>query len=483
MKRIICRADGNEHTGLGHLYRMFALYEMYKEHFEMVFVTRADTTGSVIPGHYKVEIIPTEVKIEDEHEFFLKNFPAEETIIIADGYQFTSAYQFKIKEAGYYLVYVDDLTSEKMFADIVINHSPHVTEQHFKTNGSTKFSLGTRFAILRPSFLEAAGQPKELNELNKAFICFGGADMYDLTLATVQALLEFSQVAEIHAILGGAYKHNEIYKLAEQQDNIFLYQNVNEDRLIEIMKNCNFGIAPSSTILYELCCVKMPLISGFFVDNQKYIYQGFSEDGLILGCEDFSEYGKDDFKLKIKELFERNDLQEMINSQARLFDKNIKKRFLGMLAQVSFREATSADSKLLFNWTNDALVRKQSYSSEKIEFESHDRWFRSKIEDVNQLFLIAKVGEKEAGLVRYSIEDNNAVVGISVSSEFRGMGLAPKFLSESAKYYFKTNALPIFAYIKKENIASIKSFEKAGYKFLKEEVVKGFDSKIYQLSK
>ena len=62
--RIICRADGNANTGLGHLYRMFALYEMYKGAYEMVFVTKADSSAQVIPSTYNVKIIPNEINLE-----------------------------------------------------------------------------------------------------------------------------------------------------------------------------------------------------------------------------------------------------------------------------------------------------------------------------------------------------------------------------------------------------------------------------------
>ena len=56
-------------------------------------------------------------------------------------------------------------------------------------------------------------------------------------------------------------------------------------------------------------------------------------------------------------------------------------------------------------------------------------------------------------------------------------------LDIGAKDYFKINELPIFASIKKENIASIKSFKKAGYNFLKEEEINGVESVVYQLKR
>ena len=56
-------------------------------------------------------------------------------------------------------------------------------------------------------------------------------------------------------------------------------------------------------------------------------------------------------------------------------------------------------------------------------------------------------------------------------------------ISNAAKYYFKTNSSPIFAYIKKSNKASIHSFKRAGYAFLRQEEIKGHPSVVYQLQK
>ena len=249
------------------------------------------------------------------------------------------------------------------------------------------------------------------------------------------------------------------------------------------MQKCHFAIVPASTILYEICCVKMPVLSGYFVANQKNIYQAFKEEHVIHPGGDFSEYTVNDFSTAIKAILKLSNYDLFIENQTKLFDSKIKQRFLNLLLPVDFREATIHDSKLIFDWSNDDLVRQNSYNSEPLIFENHNTWFVEQLKDNKQLFLIALVDNSEAGLVRFTLKEEHAVVGISISKEFRGKQLASRFLIASAKIYFKTNALPIFAYIKKANIASIKSFENAGYKFLKATTLKGHESVIYQLEK
>ena len=204
-KEILFRADGNSEIGLGHLYRLFSLIEMLKEHFKFTFVSSETSTVNIIPNSYQLKIIPSQITIKEEPEWISKEFDKNNTLLIADGYQFNSSYQRKIKEKGFKFVYIDDLASEHMFADLIINHSPNITSQIYSAEPYTKFALGTKYALLRPTFLDLIAKEKTVQKIDKAFVCFGGADPYNLTLKATKALLKTPQVKKIDIVLGGAY--------------------------------------------------------------------------------------------------------------------------------------------------------------------------------------------------------------------------------------------------------------------------------------
>lgn len=94
-KKIVFRADGNKNTGLGHLYRIFALIEMVKEEFDFVFVSKQNSTLKIIPDNYKLKTFPEFFSGEEEIEWLSKNFPSADYKIVADGYQFDANYQKK----------------------------------------------------------------------------------------------------------------------------------------------------------------------------------------------------------------------------------------------------------------------------------------------------------------------------------------------------------------------------------------------------
>ncbi|MEO1032357.1 MAG: UDP-2,4-diacetamido-2,4,6-trideoxy-beta-L-altropyranose hydrolase [Bacteroidota bacterium] len=335
-KTIIFRADGNSSTGLGHLYRLFSLVEIVRTNYDFVFVTKTSSIQQVIPSHYKKKTIVETISIDKEPFWFTKNFSPEHHIIIADGYQFDSSYQKKIKKEGFKLIYVDDLATEHMFADVVINHSPFLNEKHYSKESYTRLALGTQYALLRPSFIkEAKLLPRKINNIDSVFVCFGGSDPYNLTFKAVSALLEIDNFKKISIILGAAYKFQDIFELKQQNaSRIEIHQSLSENDLLDTMKKCNLAIVPASTILFEICCVKIPTISGFYVDNQEFIYKGFLDKRAIFEAGNMAKFESANFKSIVKEIISKNSFEIYLNKQKQLFDDKITERHLNLISEL-----------------------------------------------------------------------------------------------------------------------------------------------------
>ncbi len=482
MKKILFRADGDASTGLGHLYRIFALFEIYKKRYTCVLVTR-ETSRSFVPAEMPSVILPSGLKTMEEPEWLEHIYDPSEYWIVADGYQFNGSWQKAVKKAAFKLMYVDDMHVEHMYADLVVNHAMNVSTESYRTEFYTRLALGPAYAILRPPFLEAAKAHREIIDISKAFVCFGGADTYDLTLKAVKALMSFELVKEIDVVVGAAYLHEEIFDLAKKNSLVHVFRNLSGRDLAKLMKSCDFAIAPSSTILYELCSIKMPVISGYYVENQKNIYEGCVKNNLVFPGGNFENFEIGDFKNRLKDFFAKNDWMTYVFAQAKMFDAGIEDRFLHLLEELNYRRAEQGDIKLVFDWSNEKLSRANSYFSDPIPFETHQVWFEKKLKDANCFIYIAEWEGKSVGMVRYEIGEDYTTVGVLVGAEFRGRGLAQRMLKETALVYFSTNAKPVHAFIKTSNLASVKNFQRAGYHLLKEEVVHGALSFVYKLNK
>lgn len=141
------------------------------------------------------------------------------------------------------------------------------------------------------------------------------------------------------------------------------------------------------------------------------------------------------------------------------------------------------DLNLLYNWSNDRVVRSNSYDKSEISLVEHSQWFIRKVSESSALYLIAMINGKEAGIVRYEFDKDSTTVGVSIDQLFRGRNLASTMLRRTAIKYVEKICFPVLAFIKVENVASVKAFKSAGYKFYRKEVVKGANSYVYKLEK
>lgn len=133
---------------------------------------------------------------------------------------------------------------------------------------------------------------------------------------------------------------------------------------------------------------------------------------------------------------------------------------------VAIRDINITDKEITFDWANDKITRENSFNSQSITFEEHSTWFERKLNDKNATYYICEVNNKPASIVRFDKSEKQVVIGITIAPDFRGKKLATQFLQKTCKKYTKdTNENKIYAYIKNENKASIKSFEKAGFIF------------------
>ena len=106
---------------------------------------------------------------------------------------------------------------------------------------------------------------------------------------------------------------------------------MSEEDLIIVMRQCNFAIAPASTILFELSCIKMPILSGYYVDNQKMIYKGFLNNKTIYKADNMRKIEVSGFVNRIKTILNENSFNQQIKAQKTLFDDKIALRHLNSI--------------------------------------------------------------------------------------------------------------------------------------------------------
>lgn len=152
---------------------------------------------------------------------------------------------------------------------------------------------------------------------------------------------------------------------------------------------------------------------------------------------------------------------------------------------LSIRKLDEKDKQITFEWTNDPVTRRNSFNSEPILFDQHSKWFNSKFNDKFAYYFVCEVDSKPAGLVRFDYDHSEQafIIGISIDVKYRGRKLAITFLKKTCNKFIEFSNKPIIAYIKEDNIASVKAFENAGFKLKSEVIIHGNESFKYVYEK
>ncbi|MBO7355258.1 MAG: GNAT family N-acetyltransferase, partial [Lachnospiraceae bacterium] len=135
------------------------------------------------------------------------------------------------------------------------------------------------------------------------------------------------------------------------------------------------------------------------------------------------------------------------------------------VAGPALRKAVPEDMDLLFKWANDPEVRRNSFNSDPILYEEHCRWFEKMMSDPTQVQYILMAGDKPAGQIRFTLADDEALIGYSIAPGIRGLGLGKAMLELAAARIREDHpeVKKLIGRVKPENTGSGKCFEKSGY--------------------
>lgn len=139
-----------------------------------------------------------------------------------------------------------------------------------------------------------------------------------------------------------------------------------------------------------------------------------------------------------------------------------------IINQIKITRATIDDMLDLFELANDPEVRKNSFNQEKIDLETHKKWFNNRVDNDDFLLLVVRNGVNFIGSIRFEKDiDNKFIISIQIHKNFRGKGLGKKLLQNAIKKLHNHKENPIIiAKIKSNNLSSIKIFSDSNFKII-----------------
>lgn len=132
---------------------------------------------------------------------------------------------------------------------------------------------------------------------------------------------------------------------------------------------------------------------------------------------------------------------------------------------IYLRVADESDIDLIFQWANEPMVRKNSFSSRIITYEEHVQWYKKLLNNPCSRQYILICNEQPVGQARITAEGDTAEIGYSICVGQRSHGYGKELLHLITEQAWKDfpEISRVIGKIKPENTASLKAFADAGY--------------------
>ncbi|MBQ3035299.1 MAG: pseudaminic acid synthase [Lachnospiraceae bacterium] len=134
---------------------------------------------------------------------------------------------------------------------------------------------------------------------------------------------------------------------------------------------------------------------------------------------------------------------------------------------LELRPATMEDCQMIFEWANDAETRKQSFTVEKISWETHKVWYEDCLKRTDRELYVCYHADEAIGQYRVDfVNEEEVVVSYSIAPKYRKRGYGAEMLRAGESVIKKQfpAVRRVKAEVKKENTASQKMLLKNGYK-------------------
>lgn len=135
-----------------------------------------------------------------------------------------------------------------------------------------------------------------------------------------------------------------------------------------------------------------------------------------------------------------------------------------MKCNIYLRPVKEQDMELLLEWRNDEECRKNFFSSDIVDFDTHKAWFKKMLVNKNEYAYILIDNNIPIGQVRLSVNGTNANISYSIAKEYRGKGYGVDILRlVTEKAFNEMPNITLVGEVFDTNIASQQVFEKLGF--------------------
>jgi UDP-2,4-diacetamido-2,4,6-trideoxy-beta-L-altropyranose hydrolase len=392
--------------------------------------------------------------------------------LILDHYGIDQRWETLMRPHAKKILVIDDLADRDHNCDLLVDQNLYadMSERYYqRIPTSTKTLLGVQYVMLRSEFSEARKDVRvRKGNLRRLFIFFGGMDSTNFTLPVLNSLAKLKLLGiDVDVVIGAEHPTRDaIQNICREQAYTCHIQTKD---MAKLLLEADAAIGAGGSTTWERCCLGLPSLAFIVAPNQRALTVHANQLGLLKAAQ--ADICDSVALSKEIEDFMNEDTERQLMSDACLkaIDAKGTQRIIDQmnLAGIELRGATQGDSKLLFEWRNHPSIRAISINSDPIPWESHQQWFDKVLQDANRPLYIAEQAGTAVGVIRFEIDNTQAVVSLYLAPDKNGRGLGTQLLllGEQQLLQGRPEILKIVATVLEGNEASHRLFRRCGYQF------------------
>ncbi len=121
---------------------------------------------------------------------------------------------------------------------------------------------------------------------------------------------------------------------------------------------------------------------------------------------------------------------------------------------------------MLFDWRNHPSTRSSSFDKNELSLADHEKWFYNALNSNSIITYILEVEGTPVGAIRFDLEDRQvAKINYLIDPSQQGKGFGTEILDLGVKKIFQENLKikKVYGYVLRENLASLRIFEKLSF--------------------
>jgi UDP-2,4-diacetamido-2,4,6-trideoxy-beta-L-altropyranose hydrolase len=490
VSRIVFRTDASPAIGTGHLARCLVLAEALRDRGAEVCFVSADEKGLtekiLAPKNLPLLKLPAaghQAEDAENTSARLRDAGLQPDWLVVDHYRLGLKWEKSLRPLAGRIMVIEDLCDREHDCDLLL-------DQNLREDGATETARhrlpadcrvrsGPRYALLDKSFAEwrrkkEAREKQETRQdlspenegRTRLLISLGGSDPAGETFRVLEGVAPLTENIAVTVVAGaGNPRSRELAKRAAELGLDFRH---NIDNMAELLAQSDFAVGAGGISNWERCALGVPAIVVSLADNQESPTAALARAGAAIYLGRAGSFAPANYGAALTLLQASPWLRKSLADRARaLVDGRGAERIAEILCPlpISLRRAGKEDRDRLLAWRNHEENRRFSFSTATIDPETHNNWFAHTLAYPGRVLLIGELASRPVGVLRYDLNQNEALVSIYMVPGEHGHGHGAPLLEAGTRWLRKHH--PEVGRIKAEilsaNLPARKVFAEAGF--------------------